>query len=142
MRRHPSTPPALHGCRCPAAETRLTSRGQYCLGCSSSLVHPLLSSSSREQLECQTFLTLMDGTGESESIGDDYCWGDGESDHRTWIDRRIPTLAETNSCFPRGCLCHQAAVDGLIKLDSSKNIWETIPASDGHGSSGCTRIAC
>ena len=85
---------------------------------------------------------LMDGTGESESIGDGYCWGDGEKDRRTWIDRRNPTLAETDSCFPRRGLCHQVAVDGLIKLDNSKNIWETTPASDGRGSLGCTRIAC
>ena len=141
-RRHHLTPPSLHACRCSTAKTRLTSRGQYCSGCSGSAVHPLLNSSSHEPLESQTSLTLMDATGESESIGDDCCWGGGEKGHRTLIDRKSPTLAETDSCFPRRGLCHQVAADGLIKLDNSKNIWETTPASGGRGSLGCTRIAC
>ena len=85
---------------------------------------------------------LMDGTGESKSIGDGYCWGDGEQGRRTLLDRRIPTLAETSSCFPRRYFCHQVAVDELIKLDSLENIGETTPSSDGHGSLGCTGIAC
>lgn len=84
---------------------------------------------------------LMDGTGGSKSIGDGNCFDDGGMGRRTLLDRRTPTLAETDSCFPTGSLCHPAAVDGLIKLDSSENIWETIPASDGHGSLGCTMIA-
>ena len=141
-RRHHLTPPSLHACRCSIAKTRLTSRGQYCSGCSGSVVHPLPNSSSREPLECQTSRTLMDGTGESESTGDGYCWGDGEKGHQTLIDRRNPTLAETDNCFPRRGLCHQVAADGWIKLDNSKNIWETTPASGDRGSLGCTRIAC
>ena len=84
----------------------------------------------------------MDGMGESESIGDGCDWGDGEKGRRKLIDRRIPTLAETDNCFPMRSLCHRVAVDGLIKLDSSENIWETTRASDGHGFSDCTGIAC
>ena len=79
---------------------------------------------------------------ESKSIGDDLYWDDDERGRRTQIDQMIQTLAETNSCFQMRSFCHQAAVDGLTKLDSSENIWETTRAFDGHGFFGYTVIAC
>ena len=85
---------------------------------------------------------LPHGMEELKSIGGDWLWGDDEKDPRTLIDRRIPTLAETDNCFRTRSSCHQVAVDGLIKLGSSKNILGTTPASDGHGSLGYREIAC
>ena len=85
---------------------------------------------------------LMDAMGESKSIGGDCCWGDDEKGRRTMIDQRTLTSAEKGSCFQMRSFCPQVAVDELIKLDSSKNIWETTRASDGRGFLDCTRIAC
>ncbi len=76
------------------------------------------------------------------NIGGGCYWGDDEKDRRTLIDQRIPTLAEIGSCFQMRSFCPRVAVDELTKLDSSKNILETIRASDGHGFLGCTGIAC
>ena len=84
----------------------------------------------------------MDGMEESESTGGGGCCCDGEKSRRTLIGQRILTLAETDNCFPMRSFCHQVVADGLIKLDSSENIWETTRAADGHGSLGCTVIAC
>lgn len=84
----------------------------------------------------------MDGMEESKSIGDDCCAGDDEKGRRTLIDQRILTLAEKGNCSRMIFFSHLVAVDGLIKLDSSRNTWETTRASDGHGSLSCTAIAC
>ena len=84
----------------------------------------------------------MDGMAESESIDDDCCSGDDTKGRRTLIDQRILTLAEIGNCSLMRFFSHLVAVDGLITLDSSRNIWEMTRASDDHGSLSCTAIAC
>ena len=84
---------------------------------------------------------LMDGMEESKSTGGGCCY-DGEKSRQTLIGQRILTLAETDNCFRMRSSCHQVVADGLIKLDSLENIWETTRAADGRGSLGCTVIAC
>ena len=85
---------------------------------------------------------LMDGMEESASTGGGGCCCDGEKSRRTLIAQRILTLAERGNCFRMRSFCHQVVADGLIKLDSLENTWEMTRAADGHGSLGCTVIAC